>query len=709
MDAHPAADPPNRYCQRLGLPTPNLDVALARADTKVIHLMALAVLEAGRPLSLEAIADRLAQLALPPRFAAAANPASLRKAWHGQAPLVRDPRDGRFYLDLLADHEVRWISYLADPRGMPSPRPRPEEDRQPSADEPLSQDEVDAAFRDRTLYDYSTIRQAAAILEATGGGPLSFEEINERLAAHGARAGHIDERAVRLWKSDLVLVDPDGRLRLNRTSLGVPACRRDIRRMAASRLRQQAEDANFRARIAEHETRRAEEARQAMDEARAVRRAVVHVVASEDGVPRAAAVVDTAAREQRLFIGEALSELPAHLEAFDFLAGVDLRPSLRSLGLDPDRWWLAELRPTQRTFRPSDREAVAVRLPAVVQATTDKARVPADPRAWKSLFAARSTRRVEARLAEEAQALFALFQYGALHGGVRVRRRAGERLMPVAWSMRGDAQFGDIIDAATRHWLPVQIVVGRSADLADPWPLARSVTIVERDRHLLYVREGSDVRSIDPADIRACRLPPGAATPKVSRLSWLETDSRICRMTVTLDGIQPPIWRRLEVPARVTMAKLHQFLQAALGWTDSHLHVFEIGDERISVPYHADQLAEGQITRSGRLVHLSDVVDHGVRRFDYEYDFGDSWRHTIVIEEVRDERDGDGGARCLGGARACPPEDCGGADGYARLLEILFDPRHPEFEEIRAWARRFEPERFDLGRVNAALAAIPAY
>jgi hypothetical protein len=79
-------------------------------------------------------------------------------------------------------------------------------------------------------------------------------------------------------------------------------------------------------------------------------------------------VIEARAREQRLFIGEATSELPAHLDAFDFLAGVDLRPSLRSVNLDPNRWWLAELRPTQRTLRPSDQGALAVSLPAVVQA-----------------------------------------------------------------------------------------------------------------------------------------------------------------------------------------------------------------------------------------------------------------------------------------------------------------------------------------------------
>jgi hypothetical protein len=708
MDTHPPADPPNRYCQRLGLPTPNLDAALARSDVKVIHLMGLAVLEAGGPLSLDEIAARLKQLALPPRLAAAVDPASIRKAWHGQSPLVRDPHDGRFYLDLLADHEVRWISYLADPSRAPSTRPRPEEYRQPADGEPLSQDEVDAALNDRTLYGYSTIRKAAAILEASGGGPLSLEEVNQRLAVHGAYAGQIDERAVRLWKSNLVLADSDGQLRLNRLSADAPALRRDIRRLAASRLRRQAEHAEFRAQQTEHEERRADEERRAVDEARRVRRAVVHIVAV-NAAPLAAAVIDAAARSSRLFIGDAVSGLAGHLDEFEFLAGVDLRSSLRWLGLDPDRWWLAELRPTQRTFRPSDREAVKVSLSAVVQATTGKSRVPGDTAAWESLLAARSTTRLVARLEHEAQTLFALYEYGALHGGVRVRSRSGDRLLPVGWSMRGDAHVGDIVDAATRHWLPVQIVVGRPADLADPWPLARTVTIVERDCHVLYVRDGGEVRPLDPAEIRAIRLPPGSATPAVSGLSWRRIESRICRMTVTLDGIQPPIWRRFEVPARVTMAKLHQLLQAALGWTDSHLHVFEIGDERIAVPYHADQLAEGQITRSARLVHLGDVVDLGVRRFDYEYDFGDSWRHTIVIEEVRDERDGDGGVRCLGGARACPPEDCGGAGGYARLLEILFDPRHPEFEDTRRWAGAFEPERFDLGRVNAALAAVPAY
>ncbi len=596
---------------------PDLDVAVTHREVKVVHLMALAVLEAGGPLPLDAIADRLKRLALPPRLAGAATPASLRKAWHGQSPIVRDPWDGRFTLDLLADHELNWIVYLADPLRAPSARPGPAEYRQPPDSEPLAQAEVDAAFTDRTLYAYSTIRTIAAVLEASGAGQLSPEEIQQRLAAIGARA-HLDDGAIGRLKSDLVRITAEGMLRLHPESPDALAFRRDIRRMAAPRLRHQAEHEAFRARRAEHEIRRAEEERRETEEARQVRRALVHIV-TVDRVARAAAVIDAGARDQRLFIGDGLRQLPGHLERFEFLAGVDLRPSLRSVGLDPDRWWLAELRPTQRTFRPSDRGALPVTLAAVVQATTGKTRVPADPRAWKDLLAAQSTTRLAAALADEAQALFALYEYGTLHGGVRLRRRAGDRLLPVTWSMRGDPDLDDIVRAANEHWLPIEIVVGRSADLSDPWPLATTVTVVEGDRDVLYIREGEEVRPLDPGDIRAIRLPIGSTPLPVTHRSWLHTDQRTCRLTVTLEGIQPPIWRRLDVSAAVTLARFHEFLQAALGWTNSHLHMFEIGDERIAIPYLRDQLTDGPITRSGRLVRLGDVVDHGVRRFSYEY------------------------------------------------------------------------------------------
>jgi hypothetical protein len=701
-------DSDNRHCRRLGIPLPDLDAALTKPDLTLTHLVALALLEAGGPLALEAIAERLARLALPTRLAAAGIPASLRKAWHGQPPVVRDPVDGRFHLDLLRHHDLRYLAYLANPVDTAATPAGPADFAQSPEIVPLSEEEVDAAFRDRALYTYSSIRRAAAILEASGGGPLSLVEISRRLVVLSDRGAAIDERAVTLWQSDLVAIRPDGLLHLNASSPDVSGLRRDIRRMASARLRRRVEADRARAWRAEHQEKRTEDERRDLDEARRARRALVHVV-TVDGLPRAAAVIEVGTRDQRLFMGDQLADLPDHLGAFDFLAGVDIRPSLRSVGVDSDRWWLAELRPTQRTFRPIHQQAVAVRLQAVVHATTGRRRVPGDPGVWQPLVGSRSTTRLAARLEEEAQALFAFYEYGALHGGVRVRRRSGEHLLPVAWSLRGDPDFASLVTASIRQWVPLEIVVGPPAGLADPWPGAITVTIVERDRGMIFVREGEDVRALDPADIHAARLPDASASAAVGPAHAYHHDSRSCTLKVTLDEIDPPMWRRLDVPASVTLARLHDLLQAALGWTNSHLHVFEIGDQRIAIPYDLEQLMDGQITRSARLVKLGDIVDHGVRRFTYEYDFGDSWRHTVEIEAVRDERDGDGGARCLDGARSCPPEDCGGTHGYARLLQILFDPRHAEFDETRRWVGTFEPERFDLRAVNAALSAIPWY
>jgi hypothetical protein len=416
-------------------------------------------------------------------------------------------------------------------------------------------------------------------------------------------------------------------------------------------------------------------------------------------------MVDAAARNTRVFTGEQLQGLPAVLAEFDLLAGVDLRPSLKRLGLDPDRWWLAELRSAQRTFRPGGRAAVDVTVPALVQATTGVRAAPAAAADWERLLAKRSTGQLEKRLAQDAAALFRLYEYGALHGAVRVRTRPGDDRLPVAWSLPGDAGFHEIVASAIRAWAPVQMVIGAPPPLADPWASATTVTIVERDHGRLFVRGRAGLRVVEEADIAAIRITGPADAAAIGPGFRRYHDRRSCRLTAALDGIAPAIWRRLEVPASMTLERLHVALQAAFGWTNSHLHVFEIGPERVSVPYSIDDLTEGGITRSGRIVQLGEIVDRGHRRFSYEYDFGDSWRHTITVEDIR-ESDQDWVVRCLGGERACPPEDCGGVGGYTQLLEVLFDPRHPEFEETRSWAGpAFEPERFNLHEVNAAIRA----
>ena len=176
----------------------------------------------------------------------------------------------------------------------------------------------------------------------------------------------------------------------------------------------------------------------------------------------------------------------------------------------------------------------------------------------------------------------------------------------------------------------------------------------------------------------------------------------VFQLRVTLDGVDPPVWRRLLVPAAVRVAKLHVILQVAMGWTNSHLHSFTIGGERYGM--HFDDYPEDEIDENEVTV-LRAIADH--RRFTYEYDFGDSWDHDVVVEDfVRIPR-GLKHAVCLDGQNACPPEDCGGVHGYAELRVVLADPNHEDHEELAGWVGgAFDATVFNLAEVNVALQKI---
>jgi hypothetical protein len=177
----------------------------------------------------------------------------------------------------------------------------------------------------------------------------------------------------------------------------------------------------------------------------------------------------------------------------------------------------------------------------------------------------------------------------------------------------------------------------------------------------------------------------------------------IHRLKVTIRDVRPPVWRRLEVPGDMTLASLHGVLQTAFGWTESHLHQFVVGDACYGAP-HLDYGDWGTPMADERRVRLQDIVGGGVKRFVYEYDFGDGWEHQIVVEKVTAAETGIRYPRCTAGRRACPPEDCGGPWGYVQLLETIADPEHPEYDFMREWlGEEFDAEAFDLEAVNAWL------
>jgi hypothetical protein len=173
------------------------------------------------------------------------------------------------------------------------------------------------------------------------------------------------------------------------------------------------------------------------------------------------------------------------------------------------------------------------------------------------------------------------------------------------------------------------------------------------------------------------------------------------QLRIVLKQIVPDIWRRVVVPGNVTLAKLHKVIQLAMGWQTYHLYLFTVGPERYGEDVGEWSDFDQRVSNAKRTT-LQDVVVRKGARFLYEYDMGDGWEHEIAVEAI--EESSTSKVRCLGGSRSCPPEDCGGPYGYEELLEIIFDPQHPQYEDRKAWlGDGFGPEEFDLPAINRRL------
>jgi len=176
---------------------------------------------------------------------------------------------------------------------------------------------------------------------------------------------------------------------------------------------------------------------------------------------------------------------------------------------------------------------------------------------------------------------------------------------------------------------------------------------------------------------------------------------RVYQLKVTLAGVRPAVWRRLVVSSYATLKELHYILQVAMGWTDSHLHQFEAKGQLYGKP----DPDFGPSVKDETRLRLDQVLLREKESMLYEYDFGDSWTHQIVLEKILPPSPQLKVPRCIAGARACPPEDCGGVYGYAEFLKAIKDPSHPEHDEMLEWiGGDYDPGFFDLEEINKYLA-----
>lgn len=211
--------------------------------------------------------------------------------------------------------------------------------------------------------------------------------------------------------------------------------------------------------------------------------------------------------------------------------------------------------------------------------------------------------------------------------------------------------------------------------------------------------------------------------------------TQVTTLRITLGDSKPPIWRRVAVHSDITLGQLHELIQIAMGWTNSHLHQFMLKDKslinrdpnviaRLSEEGRSDDIFAA--TRGIRVfvakatpfgeptemegededaVTLAEVCPSVKSKLIYQYDFGDGWEHTIEVQKIEEPGRGVAYPMCLAGKLACPPEDCGGIYGYYHMLDAAADPDHEEHDELIEWlGDDFDPEAFDIDEVNDVLA-----
>lgn len=166
-------------------------------------------------------------------------------------------------------------------------------------------------------------------------------------------------------------------------------------------------------------------------------------------------------------------------------------------------------------------------------------------------------------------------------------------------------------------------------------------------------------------------------------------------LKITLDNVEPIVWRRILVPGDILLDELHALIQLSMSWESTHMYSFEIGGKT----YMDDP--DGEFgAQEPDSIELSDAIKK-TKKFSYSYDFGDDWRHTIQVMGVLEPDMNQAYPLCTGGENACPPEDCGGPHGYAEFLEAISDTKHTSHCDMLSWVGgHFDPKGFDSNLVN---------
>lgn len=182
--------------------------------------------------------------------------------------------------------------------------------------------------------------------------------------------------------------------------------------------------------------------------------------------------------------------------------------------------------------------------------------------------------------------------------------------------------------------------------------------------------------------------------------------SNIYQFKISLKGSKPIISRTILVESNRTFYEFHHIIQIAMGWINYHLFQFMAKGNCISDPSMVDY----KDIIDSKEIRLNEIFTEEGEKIEYEYDFGDGWKHIIKLEKIVLIKLNNIYPVCIRGKRRCPPEDCGGIWGYQNLIEVMGNKKHPDYKEMKEWlGGEFDPEEFNIEEINEELKDLESY
>jgi hypothetical protein len=493
----------NAYCTALGISPPRIEEAKSSPEANYYGLLIVALLERGVSMTLEEAAERFAAAGVTSRADEAL--AALKRCKPARAPIYRD--GDSYALDPHDDEVDFWLFRLGlRPARSALPRAVPNISVPlPSADQPVTIAALEEAWREGVPSAWSAQRVAVAVLDAHQS-PMSGDDVIAFVSAR-SRWSPLRLESAQFWRSGAIVVRQDGVWELDRTHDVVRSTREavrarvsDMRRWAAMRPDPAAMEA--------HQQRIERERKAHARELAAMRRVLVHAFPATR--PRAVALVDVGAREVTTFLGDEIGPALQRLSEYDVIGAVSVRALLRELGVAPGERRLAELGPPQKTLQLNRRgRTLRITTALLVQGSCGISRPFGDERTMREYLRSGAHTKLRRRLEADAKSFYAMYQYGRLHGCVRLRWGFLDEMLPAPWVHRDESTLYHLLKDAHERRLPLEVVAGNAPGWADPWARARRAFVATDAWHSPSLLADEQGYEIPRADVQLARLLDG--------------------------------------------------------------------------------------------------------------------------------------------------------------------------------------------------------